>query len=54
CAYHEDATPAEIMADETNPLAELDLLQNLSPTRRNGLAAVRATIRDFAERHLDA
>jgi len=53
-AYHEGATPAEIMADETDPLAELDLLQTLSPTRQNGLAAVRTTIRDFAERHLEA
>jgi cysteine desulfuration protein SufE len=53
-AYYEGATPGEIVADESDPLAELDLLGNLSPTRRNGLAAVRATIRDFAERHLDA
>lgn len=54
CAYHEGATRAEIVSDDADPLAELGLLDNLSPTRRNGLAAVQATIRDFAERHLDA
>lgn len=51
-AYHDGATPAEIVADETDPLAELDLLQNLSPTRRNGLAAVRAAIGAFAAGHV--
>lgn len=54
CACHDGATPAEIVGDDTDPLAELGLLDNLSPTRRHGLAAVHAAIRDFAERHLDA
>lgn len=49
-AYYDGSTPAEIVADETDPLAELELLQNLSPTRRNGLAAVRAAIGAFASR----
>jgi cysteine desulfuration protein SufE len=48
CAFYEGATPAEILADGTDPLAALDLLKNLSPTRQNGLGAVRAGIRNFA------
>jgi cysteine desulfuration protein SufE len=48
CDYFSAATPAELLADDTDPLAALDLLQNLSPTRQTGLAAVRATIRAFA------
>ena len=42
--------PAEILATDADPLEALDLMRNLSPTRRNGLAAVRATILDFARR----
>ncbi len=49
CDYFSNATPAEIVSNDTNPLAELRLLQNLSPTRQNGLAAVRTAIRKFAE-----
>lgn len=51
CAYFDGATRAEIVADETDPLDVLGLLPNLSPTRRNGLAAVRAAIGAFAARH---
>jgi cysteine desulfuration protein SufE len=50
CDFFTGATPAEILADDTDPLAALDLLKNLSPTRQNGLAAVRAAIRAFAGR----
>lgn len=48
CDYFSGATSAEILADPTDPLAALDLLKNLSPTRQNGLAAVRAAIHAFA------
>lgn len=48
CDYFSGATPAEILADSTDPLAALDLLKDLSPTRQNGLTAVRAAIRSFA------
>jgi cysteine desulfuration protein SufE len=48
CDYFTAAAPAEILADATDPLAALDLLKNLSPTRQNGLAAVRAKIMGFA------
>jgi cysteine desulfuration protein SufE len=51
CAYHDGVTPAGILADDTDPLVELGLLKNLSPTRQNGLAAVRAAIRSFAQAH---
>jgi cysteine desulfuration protein SufE len=49
CDFFSDTTPVEILADDTDPLAALDLLENLSPTRRNGLAAVCAAIRAFAQ-----
>ncbi len=49
CAYSEGTTPAELLADDTDPIAELGLLDNLSPTRRNGLAAVRTALRAFAQ-----
>lgn len=48
CEFFNDATPAEILACDTDPIAALDLLRNLSPTRQNGLAAIRAAIRAFA------
>ncbi|MBW7896948.1 MAG: SufE family protein [Opitutaceae bacterium] len=49
CEFYSDTTPADIIADTTDPLAELRLLGNLSPTRQNGLAAVRTAIRTFAQ-----
>lgn len=49
CDFYSATSPADIIGDDTDPLAELRLLQNLSPTRRNGLAAVRAAIKRFAE-----
>lgn len=51
CDYFSTTTPAEILADNTDPLAELRLLANLSPTRQNGLKSVAAAIRAFAQRH---
>jgi cysteine desulfuration protein SufE len=52
CNFYSGATPAEIAAFAPDPLKTLDLAKNLSPTRRNGLASARATIRAFAERCL--
>ncbi len=49
CAYYEGSTPSTILVDDVNPLVALDLLRNLSPTRQNGLSAVRAAIRLFAQ-----
>lgn len=51
CDFYSDTAPADIIADDTDPLTELRLLANLSPTRRNGLAAVRAAIKRFAAQH---
>lgn len=48
CEFYSETSPADILADDTDPLDELRLLQNLSPTRRNGLTAVRAAIKQFA------
>jgi cysteine desulfuration protein SufE len=51
CDYFSGTAPAGILHDSTDPLAALDLLQNLSPTRQNGLAAVRDAIQAFARAH---
>ena len=48
CDFYSDATPAEVAATEPVLLEQLGLNRNLSPTRLNGLRAVRAKIRDFA------
>lgn len=48
CELYSGAPPAEIVALEPTLFEELGLLQNLSPTRRNGLAAVRTRIRQIA------
>ena len=44
-------TPAEILAQDPDPLDALGVARNLSPTRRNGLNAARAAIRAFAAWH---
>jgi cysteine desulfuration protein SufE len=54
CAAYSGATPAEIAAIEPKFLEELELLRDLSPTRRNGLAAVRTRIRELATAALAA
>lgn len=51
CEFFNDAYPTEIAACTADPLAALGLTRNLSPTRQNGLAAVRGAIRAFAEQH---
>lgn len=49
CDFFTGAPVAEIAASDLDPLEALDLTRNLSPTRRNGLAAVRNAIRAFAQ-----
>jgi cysteine desulfuration protein SufE len=49
CDAYSDATPAEIAATEPSFLDKLELLRDLSPTRRNGLAAVFKRIRNLAQ-----
>lgn len=47
--YFNEATPAEIIANDTDPLEIVDLRRTLSATRRHGLDAVRTAIRAFAQ-----
>jgi cysteine desulfuration protein SufE len=49
CGIYDGATPAEVLAEEPVVLEELGILRNLSPTRQNGLAAVRRTLVEFAK-----
>lgn len=51
CELYSGATPEEIVRDGGDPLAELGVLRDLTPTRQNGLAAVRARIQGFARSH---
>jgi cysteine desulfuration protein SufE len=48
CEAYSGAKPADISTTEPTFLDELGLLRDLSPTRRNGLAAVHARIRELA------
>jgi len=45
---YEGATPADIVATEPTLLTELGIIRDLTPTRQNGLAAVRAQIKKIA------
>lgn len=51
CEFFSGFPPAAIAASDADPLETLGLAQNLSPTRRNGLAAARNAIRAFARKH---
>lgn len=53
CELYENTLPADIVATEPRLLEELDLARDLSPTRRNGLDAVRTRIREMALQHLE-
>ncbi len=48
CDFFNGAPIDEVAASDLEPLDALGVTQNLSPTRRNGLAAVRQAIRAFA------
>jgi len=48
CFIYDGATPYEVMAVEPFVLEEMGILQNLSPTRQNGIAAVRLALANFA------
>lgn len=51
---YDGTTPADAVTTEPILFDELGLARDLSPTRRNGLAAVRARIKLLAEKHLPA
>jgi cysteine desulfuration protein SufE len=48
CEIYDGGTPAEIVATEPEIVSALGIDHMLSPTRLNGLAAVRNAIREFA------
>ncbi|MBK9990574.1 MAG: SufE family protein [Verrucomicrobia bacterium] len=48
CEAYTGAAPVDIASTEPAFLDELGLLRDLSPTRRNGLTAVHARIRELA------
>jgi cysteine desulfuration protein SufE len=52
CELYDGATAAEIECIEPEIIPALGLERQLSPTRLNGLASVRTTMRTFAERQL--
>lgn len=54
CDFFSGFTPAEILAQDADPLEALGLARNLSPTRRNGLNAARAAMRAFARNQITA
>jgi cysteine desulfuration protein SufE len=51
CEFFNGATPAQVLAFDSNPLDAAGLTRNLSPTRRHGLASAHAAIREFARSH---
>ncbi len=54
CEFFSGFPPAALANTTVDPLEALGLTGNLSPTRRNGLAAVRQAIRAFAQARLPA
>ena len=52
CELYDDATPEEILAVEPEIFEALGIAANLSPTRLNGLAHIRARIVALARQHL--
>lgn len=48
CDMYDGGTPDEIVRTEPTMLEDLELLRDLTPTRRNGLAAVRARLKALA------
>lgn len=54
CDFFSGFTPADIIAQDADPLDALGVARNLSPTRRNGLNAARSAIRAFAAQYASA
>ena len=54
CEFFNGAALVEIAATPVEPLDALELTRHLSPTRRNGLAALRSAIIAFARRESGA
>ena len=54
CELYDGAAPAEVATVEPEIFPALGLDRQISPTRLNGLASVRAMIRAFAESNLSS
>ena len=52
CELYDNATPQEILTVEPEIFEALGIAANLSPTRLNGLAHIRARIVEFARKNL--
>jgi cysteine desulfuration protein SufE len=52
CGIYDGATPEDVVREELMVLEETGLLRNLSPTRQNGLAAVRRALVEFAAKEM--
>jgi cysteine desulfuration protein SufE len=52
CGIYDGAVPAEVVNEAPVVLEELGILRNLSPTRQNGLAALRRALVEFAAREM--
>lgn len=52
CGIYDGATPEEVVAEEPVVLEEVGILRNLSPTRQNGLIAVRRRLVEFATKEI--
>jgi cysteine desulfuration protein SufE len=52
CEMYEGGSPEQVAEVEPELASELGLDRMLSPTRLNGLASIRATIREFARQHV--
>lgn len=53
CEVYDGATPVEIVATEPELFEKLGIAAILTPTRLNGLAAVRLYLRNFAAASID-
>lgn len=51
CELYEGAAPQDVAALEPSLFEDLGFTRQLTPTRLNGLAAVRVKIREFAIQH---
>jgi cysteine desulfuration protein SufE len=51
CEFFSGASPADVALSPIDPFEALGISRQLTPTRRNGLHAVLATMRAFAQTH---
>lgn len=54
CDIYNGGSPADVASFEPTLLEDLDLIRDITPTRRNGLAAVRRRIREVAAQYAEA